>query len=176
MRKRLIALLGVLFGSAVGTYATPTVPLQTAGRVELNRYIGKWYEIARYPNRFERDCERDVTADYSILADGDIRVLNSCVTAEGREKRAVGTARVVDKTTGAKLKVTFFWPFYGNYWVIQLGENYEYAVVGEPSRRYLWILSRSPLFPEERYQQVLSRLRTQGYEPSKLAKTRHSGS
>jgi len=143
--------------------------------VELNRYVGKWYEIARYPKRFEHECDRDVTAEYSIREDGRIRVLNSCVTVAGRQKRAVGTAIVVDKTTCAKLKVTFFWPFYGKYWIIELGENYEYAVVGEPSHNYLWSLSRSPQLSEVRYQQILNSLNVNGDESSKLVKTRQPG-
>jgi len=171
MRKGLIAFLGVLLSAAALKGRAPTAPLKAVEHVDLNRYVGKWYEIARYPNRFERDCDRDVTAEYSLRADGKIRVVNSCITAEGRAKQSIGTAIVTDKTTSAKLKVTFFWPFYGKYWIIDLGENYEYAVVGEPSRKYLWILGRSPRLEETRYQNVVSRLNTQGYEPAKLAKT-----
>jgi apolipoprotein D and lipocalin family protein len=148
--------------------------LQTVAHVDLNRYLGRWYEIARYPNLFERKCDHDVTADYSIRADGKIRVLNSCVTADGKRKQSDGTAIVVDQETNAKLKVTFFWPFYGKYWIIDLGTEYEYSVVSEPSRDYLWILSRSPELPESTYQQILSRLSEQDYKSSKLVKTRQT--
>ena len=155
--------------------AASTSPLPTVGRVDLNRYIGKWYEVARYPNRFQRSCDHDVTAEYSIRKDGKIRVLNSCTTVAGKQKQVEGTAVIVDKETNAKLKVTFFWPFYGKYWIIDLGQDYEFAVVGEPSRGYLWILSRSPDLPDAAYQKILSRLNEQGYQPSKLVKTRQTG-
>jgi apolipoprotein D and lipocalin family protein len=97
------------------TAATP--PLETVRHVDLNRYTGRWFEIARYPNWFERKCDRDVTADYSIKETGDIRVVNACITRTGKIERSEGTAKVVDASTNAKLKVTFFWPFYGNYWI-----------------------------------------------------------
>ena len=173
MRKRTTALLGGLLATVAMAASMP--PLQTVGHVDLNRYIGKWYEIARYPNRFERSCDHDVTAEYSIRTDGKIRVENSCVTAEGKPKQSEGTAIIVDKETNAKLKVTFFWPFYGKYWVIDLGQEYEFAVVGEPSRDYLWILSRSPTLPDATYLKILSRLNEQGYQPSKVVKTRQTG-
>lgn len=173
MRTRNIPLLGGLLSMAAGMAAS-TTSLQTVGRVDLNRYVGRWYEIARYPNRFERNCDRDVTAEYSIRGDGKIRVLNSCVTAAGKKKQANGTAIVVDKESNAKLKVTFFWPFYGRYWIIDLGHDYEYAVVGEPSRNYLWILSRSPDLPDATYQKILGQLSEQGYLPSKLVKARQT--
>lgn len=155
--------------------AASTHPLQTVGHVDLNRYIGKWYEVARYPNRFERSCDHDVTAEYSIRKNGKIRVLNSCITGAGKPKQSEGSAIIVDKQTNAKLKVTFFWPFYGKYWIIDLGPDYEFAVVGEPSREYLWILSRSPALPDATYQQILSRLDAQGYQTSTLVKTRQIG-
>jgi len=174
MRKTTIALLGGLLGAGV-RMAASTSPLPTVGRVDLNRYIGKWYEVARYPNRFQRSCDHDVTAEYSIRKDGKIRVLNSCTIVAGKQKQVEGTAVIVDKETNAKLKVTFFWPFYGKYWIIDLGQDYEFAVVGEPSRGYLWILSRSPDLPDAAYQKILSRLNEQGYQPSKLVKTRQTG-
>ncbi len=133
-------------------------------------------KIARYPNRFERKCDRDVTAEYAMKENGKIRVVNTCLTPQGKPDRAEGTAIVVDKSTNAKLKVTFFWPFYGNYWVIDLGPNYEYAVVGEPSRKYLWILSRSPVLQDAAYRDILSRLAAKGYDPQKLTRTTQSES
>ena len=114
------------------------VPLKTVDHVDLNRYLGKWYEIARLPNRFEKKCHRDVTAEYS--RDGQkIIVHNSCIQQDGKPNVAEGRAKVVDATTNAKLKVTFFWPFYGNYWIIGLDSEYRWAVVGEPGRKYMWI-------------------------------------
>lgn len=160
--------------TAPSLQAIPVAPLRTVEYVDLSRYLGKWYEIARYPNRFERNCDRDVTAEYSLRADGRIRVVNACLTAAGKSDRAEGTAVVVDKSN-ARLKVTFFWPFYGKYWIIDLGTDYEYAVVGEPSRSYLWILSRTPTLAEESYQALLRGIHAQGYEPSKVVKTRQIG-
>ena len=97
--------------------------------------------------------------------------MNSCIASRGKDRTSEGTAKVVDASTHAKLKVTFFWPFYGKYWIIGLGDEYEYAVVGEPSRRYLWILSRSPVMQDSVYQKILHQLTANGYEPRKLLRT-----
>jgi len=116
--------------------------LEVVPHVELEKYLGKWYEIAHLPARFQEGCS-DTTATYTLSKDGSISVLNECVR-NGKVKRAKGRAKVVDKSSGAKLKVTFFRPFYGDYWIIKLGDDYDYAVVGTPNRKYLWILSRTP--------------------------------
>jgi apolipoprotein D and lipocalin family protein len=142
--------------------------------VDLRRYAGKWYEIARYPNRFQRNCQPDTTAIYTLRDDGKVRVVNACREKNGKVTTARGTAKVVDKKTNAKLKVTFFWPFYGDYWVIGLSPDYQYAIVGEPSRKYLWILSRTPSMEEATYQKVLRLVETLGYQPGKLQKTNQS--
>ncbi len=158
------------------TFAMPAeTPLTTVAHVDLNRYMGKWYEIARYPNRFQKGCAGDTTATYSLKPDGNVQVVNECRTAEGKTKRATGTAKVTDTATNSKLKVTFFWPFYGKYWILELGPNYEYAVIGEPSRDYLWILSREPKMDDAMYQRLIGKIRTHGYDPSKLMKTPQSG-
>jgi len=138
-------------------------------------YVGRWYEIARYPTHFEKDCASDVTATYTQRSGGKIEVVNECRTGDGRVKRSKGTASVVDKRTNAKLKVTFFWPFSGNYWIIDLAPDYSYAVVGEPDRKYLWILSRSSHLTESVYGQIVTRVRELGYDPSLLMKTTHNG-
>ncbi len=115
MRIRELLLVGALIGVAAGlAVAGPAVPLETVPHVDLNRYVGKWYEIARYPNRFERKCDRDVTAEYSMKENGGIRVVNTCVMASGKSDQSAGTARVVDTTTNAKLKVTFSGRFMGS--------------------------------------------------------------
>lgn len=150
------------------------VPLITVDRVDLQRYVGRWYEIARYPNRFQRKCQSDTTATYTLRADGKIQVANACRQKDGSITTATGTAKVVDATTNAKLKVTFFWPFYGDYWIIGLGPEYQYAIVGEPSRKYLWILSRTPTMDEKTYQEVLHRVESLGYQPGALIKTSQS--
>ena len=119
--------------------------------MDLARYAGKWYEIARLPNRFQRDCAANTTATYTLRPDGKITVVNECRKADGRTKSAKGTARVADpKGPNTKLKVTFFWPFSGNYWIIDLDPEYRWVVVGEPGRDYLWILSREPRLDEAR--------------------------
>lgn len=145
--------------------------LQVVPHVELNRYLGKWYEIAHLPTRFQRNCT-DTTATYSLSPDGNISVLNEC-RRNGKVKRAKGKAKVVDQNTGAKLKVTFFWPFYGDYWIIDLGNDYEYAVVGTPNRKNLWILSRTPQMDDQLFSQIIESVKSQGFNVDNLIKTRH---
>ena len=146
-------------------------PLKTVDQIDLARYVGKWYEIARYPNRFEKDCASDVTAEYTRRNDGKITVTNACRKADGKGKESKGTAKVVDAKSNAKLKVTFFWPFSGEYWVIDLDPDYKYAVVGEPDRKYLWVLSRTSELAPGVYKRILAKVRELGYEPAKLLKT-----
>jgi apolipoprotein D and lipocalin family protein len=148
--------------------------LTAVDRVDLRRYSGTWYEIARYANRFQRDCQSDTTAEYTVRTDGKVQVVNSCRQKDGKTKAARGTAKVADKTSNAKLKVTFFWPFYGDYWIIGLSPDYRYAIVGEPKRKYLWILSRTHEMDEGTYKEALAQIRTAGYDPDKLLKTRQS--
>ena len=147
-------------------------PLQPVAKVDLSRYTGTWYEIASYPQRFQEGCTA-TTATYTLRDDGKIGVTNRGRkgSLEGEENSAEGRARVVDATTNAKLEVTFFWPFWGDYWIIDLGDNYEYAVVGHPGRDYLWILSRTPTMEESVYQGILNRLQTKGYPLDRLHKT-----
>ena len=146
-------------------------PLDVVEMVEIDRYAGRWYEIARYPNSFERGCV-GVTAEYTPLDDGRIEVLNTCIESslDGPSREIRGSARVVDATTGAKLKVTFFWPFEGDYWIVDLGEDYDYAVVGEPSRNFLWILSRTPQMDETLYEDIVAWLPGIGYDPDRLVR------
>lgn len=147
-------------------------PLETVKEVELSRYLGTWYEIASFPQSFQRGCFA-TTATYTLLEDGEIDVLNRCRkgSLDGEEDSAHGRARVVDRETNAKLEVSFFRPFWGDYWIIDLSEDYSYAVVGHPGRDYLWILSRTPTMDEALYQRVLARLKGQGYEIARLART-----
>lgn len=147
-------------------------PVETVPHVELARYVGTWYEIASFPQRFQKGCTGTV-ATYSIRPDGAIDVLNRCSrdSLAGKVTTAKGRARVVDATTNAKLKVSFFWPFWGDYWIIDLGRDYEFAVVGHPNRKYLWILSRTPSMGADVYRGILERLVAQGYDTSRLATT-----
>jgi len=174
MRTSAFLLLGIAIVVGKMAFAGSKASLQTVPNVDLTRYVGRWHEIARYPAWFEKDCASDVTATYTALPSGKIEVLNECRQADGQVKRSKGTARVVDKRTNAKLKVTFFWPFSGNYWIIDLAPDYSYAVVGEPDRKYLWILSRSSQLTESVYGQIVTRVRELGYDPSGLTKTRQS--
>ena len=144
---------------------------QTVPSVDLARYAGRWYEIARLPNGFQKKCSGGVTATYELRPDGKVTVLNECRKASGEITRAKGTAKIADKKTNAKLKVTFFWPFYGDYWILDLGPSYEYAVVGEPKRRCLWILSRTPQIDDALYEQLLAKMANQGFDTSRMIKT-----
>jgi apolipoprotein D and lipocalin family protein len=151
-----------------------TKPLQVVPHVDVTKYLGKWYEIATIPMRFQKGCT-GVTATYTLRPDGDIKVLNECRkdSLNGKYKSITGKAWVVDATTNAKLKVRFFWPFSGAYWIIELDSlNYQYAVVGHPNRGYLWILSRTPQMPDSLYNDLLQRLvNVHGYDISKLKRT-----
>lgn len=158
----------LLAGTSAGS---PKDELEVVPSVDLLRYVGQWYEIARLPNRFEKKCVDSVTANYSLRADGKIEVVNRCRKANGQYITAKGKAKIVDKRTNAKLKVSFFWPFYGDYWILDLGPNYEYSVVGDPSRDYLWILSRSPQIDETLYQQLLAKMAARGFQTERMIRT-----
>jgi apolipoprotein D and lipocalin family protein len=157
----------LLFYTAIAAYAQ--APLQTVERVDLDRYLGQWFEIASYPAWFARNCT-GVTAEYSRRDDGGITVVNRCFkgSLDGKLKQAKGRARVADTETNAKLKVSFFGPFWGNYWIIDLDPDYRWAVVGEPKRKYLWILSRTPTLDQETLDGILERLSDASYDTGKL--------
>lgn len=149
-------------------------PVTVVPKVDLARYAGAWYEIAKYPNRFQRGCV-GATAEYTLARDGkSVEVVNRCRGDGngGKERSIRGKARVVDPETNAKLKVTFFWPFSGDYWILALGEQYEYAVVGTPDRRYLWFLARTPEIGDDLYARLVEEARRQGFEPARIEKSR----
>ena len=150
-----------------GRHASP--PLEVVPFVDLSRYTGQWYEISRYPHRFQEGCVGS-RATYTLRNDGKIAVLNECHEGSfsGKLRNAKGIAKVADTKSNAKLKVSFFWPFYGDYWIIDLGKDYEYAVVGHPDRTYLWILSRTKKMDETLYGEILGRLASKGYDITKL--------
>jgi apolipoprotein D and lipocalin family protein len=147
--------------------------LQVVNKVDLKKYVGMWYEIAKIPNRFQKDCKRNTTAIYTIREDGKITVVNSCMEADGSTKIAEGVAKVADDKTNAKLEVSFvkflginlFW---GDYWIIGLGDNYDYALVGTPDRKYGWILSRTSKLPLEKITQISELLKIKGYDFNKF--------
>jgi apolipoprotein D and lipocalin family protein len=147
-------------------------PLETVQQVDLNRYLGTWYEIASFPQSFQKGCNA-TTANYALREDGQIDVVNRCRkgSLEGPEDVARGRARVVDPQTNARLEVSFFRPFWGKYWIIDLEPEYGFAVVGHPGRDYLWILSRSPSLDPGVYGEIVARLQAQGYETDRLVKT-----
>ena len=149
-----------------------SAPLDTVESVDLDRYLGKWFEIASYPAWFQKNCTAS-TAEYSLRDDGAIQVINRCRKGglDGKLKTTKGKATVVDRETNSKLKVSFFWPFKGDYWIIDLDQEYRWVVIGEPKRKYLWILSRTPQMNEETYRSILSRLPGKGYDLSRLNRT-----
>ena len=168
-----------LIGAACATTTTARLhlpELQTVPRVDLGRYVGTWFEIASFPQSFQRGCTA-TTATYTLRDDGLIGVVNRCRegSPDGPEKVATGRARVVDRSTNAKLEVSFFRPFWGDYWIVDLGAGYEYAVVGHPGRDYLWILSRTPTMDPELYASIVRRLQAQGYETGRLQRTTQPG-
>jgi apolipoprotein D and lipocalin family protein len=171
----ILAALAALAGCSTSTTERLGLPpLETVPRVDLARYVGAWYEIASFPQRFQKGCVA-TTATYTVRADGDIDVLNRCRkdALDGPEKSALGRARVVDTATNAKLEVSFFRPFWGDYWIVGLGADYDWAVVGHPGRDYLWILSRAPTIPDATYEGILARLKEQSYDTSRLKRTLH---
>lgn len=163
----LTACAGLLQRHPVGNRAVP----EPAKTVDIQRYLGRWYEIARYEQGFQRGCE-GVTADYSLRAAGGLSVVNRCRKPDGRITEARGRAQIVDRATNAKLKVSFFGPFFGNYWVLDHADDYSWSIVGEGSGRYLWILAREPTPGQERVAELIGRVRAMGYDTSMLRLTR----
>ena len=156
-------------------------PLKVVSAVDLSRYAGLWYEIARLPNRFEKKCDSDVTAHYT-LEGKRIRVVNRCRKTNGEFTDAKGVARLADKDgPNSRLEVRFapsflsFLPFvWGDYQIMALGPNYDYSLVGEPGRKYLWILSRTPQMDEDTYRKLTEIAAEQGFDVNKLVRTKHS--
>jgi len=152
--------------------------VRTVDRVDLDRYLGDWFEAARFPNRFQRVCAGDVKASYSRRTDGRIDVVNRCRKQDGTTTVASGVARIVDPATSAKLKVRFapaalsFLPFvWGDYWILGLAPDYSWATVGSPDRDYLWILSRTPLLDDERFAAAVNIAKSMGFDVSRLTRT-----
>lgn len=152
--------------------------LKAIAQLDLQRYQGRWYEIAKFPNRFQRQCISDTSADYSPLPNGKTRVLNQCRNSQGSWENAIGVAQQIEASLGAKLKVRFapewlsFLPFvWGDYWVIDLDDKYELVAVSEPERKFLWILSRSPFLSDARFDEITGRLAAMGFDITMLEKT-----
>lgn len=182
-RLRSAALAAIAATAAAASFAqTPAAaPVTPVDRVDLSRYVGVWYEIARLPNRYQADCASDVTATYSSLSPIAIKVVNRCRRADGSEETADGVARVQDASTNAKLEVRFLplalaWlPFaWADYWILDLAPDYSHALVGTPSRRFLWVLARSPAIDDTVVQRLLARAEAMGFETSRVVRTRHA--
>jgi len=168
-----LGLAGIVTGLVLaGAARAAEEPPAVAEHVDLQRYLGTWYEIASIPNFFQRNCT-GTTATYSLHDDGAIEVLNRCHkhTLDGSLSEARGKAWVVDEASNAKLKVQFFWPFRGDYWILAIGGDYAYAVVGNPDRDYAWILCRTPRMSPADYAAALDVLRERGFDPSTLQRT-----
>lgn len=162
----------MFFSTLFGGIAAAQPTLQTVPYVDLNRYAGKWYEIASFPNSFQRNCTC-TTAEYTTTNKGYVEVFNKCnkKSPTGRLAKAKGKAYVVDTATNASLKVTFFKPFYGDYNIIALAPDYSYAIVGTKDRNYLWILSRTPVMDATMYDNLVAIARNKDYDVTKLKRT-----
>ena len=160
----------VLFSSLMFAQQNPPT---TVKYVDLKKYAGLWYEVAKIPNSFQDHCVKGTTAKYILMEDGEIKVINSCIDEDGEVDDADGLARIVDKKSNAKLEVSFVsflgWrPFWGDYWIIGLDENYQWAIVGTPSRKYGWVLSRKPKLDETTMNNIFNIIKNQGYDPKKF--------
>ena len=163
-----------------GSSQMPT-PVRTVPHVDLDRYLGEWFEIARLPNRFQTDCAGDVRATYAYAADGRVNVTNRCARQNGEVIEAKGVAKVVDTRTSARLKVRFapaflsFLPIvWGDYWILGLAPDYSWAVVGSPDRKYLWILARESSMDVEQYSRAVAVAKANGFAVDSVVKTLHS--
>lgn len=150
---------------------SPLPALKTVAQVDIQRYLGTWYEIATIPAWFEKDLVA-VTATYSLRPDGNLRVVNQGrkLTLDGPLQRAEGRAWIADGQDASRLKVSFFLWFAGNYWIIELDPDYRYVVVGDPTREYLWILARTPRIDDALYQDLLRRIAAHGYDLTRIKK------
>lgn len=167
-----------LFAAFTLSAQSGTPELKSVDSVDLDRYMGRWYEVARLPNRFQDDCASDTTATYAMQPDGRLSVVNACRKADGSMMSAEGAAR---KVGDAKLKVRFapawlsFLPMvWGDYWVIDLADDYSWAVVGEPGLKYFWILSREPQMEEAVMDGIIERAEKQGYDLSSMIQTKQT--
>lgn len=144
--------------------------MQLVDEVNLNRFVGKWYEIARFPHSFEKGLV-GVTATYKQMDNGKIKVINQGYkdSFDGKLKKAVGKAKLAKSGNPAHLKVSFFWFFYADYLILELGDNYEYALIGSTSDKYLWILSRSPQMDNDTYSMLVQKAKERGYDTGKLS-------
>ena len=174
--------IGLLAVSAAFGAEPSSAPPRTVDALDLERYQGRWYEVARKPNRFQKACASDVLVQYTGLPDGRVQVFNQCSEADGDVRSVTGVARRPEpRQHPARLEVRFapawlsFLPMvWADYWVLDLDPEYRWAVVGGPGRKYLWVLSRTPELGEETLEGILKRVGEQGYDLSDLVRTRHT--
>ena len=184
MKAALLAPLALLFAAqaqAAGAAPSEAKPLATIASLDVKRYMGTWYEIAKFPNSFQKKCTGFTTATYSARADGRVDVVNRCRLADGDNNVATAIARQPGGPTSPKLEVRFapailsFLPMvWGDYWVIDLDPDYQLAAVSEPKRDYLWILSRTPKVDPAAYDALLGRLAAQGFDMKRLVPTKQA--
>lgn len=163
---KLILIIALMFGCK--NYQK----METVASVDLQKYAGKWYEIAMYPTVFQKGCT-NTSAEYQLTDKGYVKVKNRCnkETVDGNAKSIEGKAFVVKNSNNAKLRVQFFWPFRGDYWIIGLADDYSWAVVSSPNRNYLWILSRTKTMDEVTYKKIIQLIVAKGLDPKRLQKT-----
>lgn len=171
VRINFLLFIGFILFSSCAMTKEKTIDTSTVEQLDLNRYLGTWYEIARFPHSFEKNL-LGVTATYSMCEDGKIRVVNQGYkdSLDGKLSVAVGKAKIPNTNEPGKLKVSFFWFFYADYFVLELDENYQYAMIGSSSPKYFWILSRTPQMDDATYQMLLEKARKRGYNLDKLEK------
>lgn len=177
MNNKCLAVTGFLVLALCSTvWAGNTDKVKPVENIDINKYMGTWYEYARIPNRFQNKCKGNVTADYTLLPDGNVRVINQCLENNGKKDKADGIAKIVDRKTNSKLKVSFFsifgiHLFWGNYWVLYIDNDYSVAVVGEPKRKYGWILTRDIKPDPKILQEAYDAIESNGYDKSKFINT-----
>ena len=177
-----LALIPLVIPGNARAYGDDARDLPVVASVDLARYMGKWYELARLPNKFQKDCAGEVAATYSLVGEGELKVVNECRRQNGRLDQAAGKARLADKGgPKAKLKVRFApawlsWlpAVWGDYWILDLAPDYSYSLVGTPDRKYLWLLSRTPQIDEAVYKRLMEKAAANGFDVSKVSQTRQS--
>ena len=177
MKNHIVLILSFILIGAYCKAQKTMIDNSVVKELVLDKYLGTWYELARYDHSFERGLE-GVTATYSMREDGKIKVLNSGYKGglDAKKSEAIGKAKIPDAKIPAKLKVSFFWIFYGDYFVMELDDDYQWAVIGSKSDKYLWILSRTPQMDPSIYKDLLDRLTKRGYDVSKLIEVKQKPS
>ena len=177
-----VAFVGGAVALLVHGLSAQEKPLRVVPKVDLDRYAGKWFEIARLPNEFQDECVSDVSAVYKLRPDGRIDVTNRCIEPDGSVKEANGVARRVEGQPSSILQVRFapgwlsFLPnVWGDYQIIELDPDYRHVLVGSPDRKYLWILARTPQLDPPVYESLLDAAKGQGFDTSGMMKTKHTG-